>query len=364
MTLPILYHKGKGGAMYQWRVWTDGAKVLTEYGQVGGALQTTVGRVCTPKNEGKKNATTAESQAEAEAQSLWTNKVERKYREDPSAAEEPLQLPMLATDIEKVKGINFIGHCQPKSDGARALARLVDGRVQLMSRSGKPYSVPHVESALLKVLDDQTVLDGELYCHGLSCQTIISLIKRQQPESVKIGYHVYDIPVYRGSEDALSIERMQWLADGPLNNAAAPIFRVPTHEVAAKERCYELQREFIEQGYEGAMLRLPDARYEWGYRSKALLKIKSFDDSEVTVIGAREGLGKMAGCVIWLCRAANGKEFECTPACPMEERARQWQERDQYIGRKLTIKHFGTSDDGVPRFPVGKLFRPAEDLPT
>ncbi len=362
--LPTLYHRSKTKALCQWRVWVDGNSVYTEYGQTDGQLQITPGKVCQGKNLGKKNATTDEQQAELEAAAMHEFKLSRKYRLTPDEAEEQLFLPMLATDIEKIKKPVYVGHCQPKSDGVRCIARLVDGTVELMSRSGKPYSVPHVESALLAVLDTQTVLDGELYCHGLSCQTITSLVKRNQPDSLKLGYHIYDIPVSGGLDNLSSAERMQLVADSPLDSVGHPIYVVPTYPVTTREQIYDLQREFIQQGYEGAMLRLPETPYEWGYRSKSLLKIKTFDDLEATVVGAREGDGKMAGCVIWLCQTTDGKDFECSMACPMDERARYWRERDQYIGRKLTVKHFGFTDSAVPRFPVAKLFRPLEDLPT
>lgn len=29
----VLYHEGRKGKLYSWRVWTEGAKIVTEYGQ-------------------------------------------------------------------------------------------------------------------------------------------------------------------------------------------------------------------------------------------------------------------------------------------------------------------------------------------
>ena len=47
---------------------------------------------------------------------------------------------------------------------------------------------------------------------------------------------------------------------------------------------------------------------------------------------------------------------------PTPEKQEQYKNRAQYIGRFLTVKFFDRTDDGIPRFPVGKMFRADEDL--
>lgn len=69
-THPTLYHRGKAGGLYSWRVWTEGADILTEYGLVDGEKQI-ARKTATPKNVGRANATTAEEQAALEAKSMW-----------------------------------------------------------------------------------------------------------------------------------------------------------------------------------------------------------------------------------------------------------------------------------------------------
>ncbi len=366
--LPILYYKGKGGALYQWRVWVEGATILTEYGQVGGQLQRTQGKTATPKNQGRANATTAEQQAELEASAMHTFKLERKYRLTPDAAEEQLFLPMLAHPIEKVKtkDLVFPGSVQPKLDGVRCIASWDGDDIRLMSRSGKPYSVPFVENDLRLILPKGCVFDGELYAHGLSCQTITSLVKRDQEGSRKLFYYVYDIPVVDGDDSLLWADRLLALEQRvPTSHIlGGSVIRVPTVQVTTYDEILDHQAAFIENGYEGAMFRMLAGPYAWGYRSKHLLKVKTFQDGEFEVVGAREGQGKMAGCVVWLCRNdLTDATFECSHACTMEERARYFQEHAQYVGRKLTVKFFDRTEDKLPRFPVGKLFRPIEDLP-
>ena len=135
MKFPTLYHKGKGGAMYQWTIWTDGDTIYTEHGQVGGSLMRTPGIVCVSKNVGRANETTPKQQAEAEAKAMWIYKVERKYSETQADAEEEVFLPMLAHDYKKKKGkgITFPCDVQPKLDGVRAMAFWEGDRVVLPS---------------------------------------------------------------------------------------------------------------------------------------------------------------------------------------------------------------------------------------
>ncbi len=94
-TLPILYHKGKSGAIYSWRIWTEGDIIHTEYGQVDG-LKSLAAKRAKAKNVGRANETTPERQAELEALSMWQNKRDRKYSETPDGTRDAVPLPMLA----------------------------------------------------------------------------------------------------------------------------------------------------------------------------------------------------------------------------------------------------------------------------
>lgn len=370
-TFPPLFHKAKTGATHDWTVWAEGDQVFTSHGTLGGLHQNSAKR-CTGKNIGRSNETTPEAQAIAEAQSMHTHKLERKYSLTLADAQEELFLPMLAHPIEKAKKVVFPAHAQAKLDGVRCLAYWNDGKIELMSRSGKPYTVPHIQEQLAKMLPPDTVLDGELYKLGLSCQTVTSLVKRIQPRTLEIDYNIYDMPTYAG-DDSLPWERRQqalYLLMNPvmpdaskaLHEDCFSLVLVKTEDCESMEALKAFERECVEKGYEGAMYRSFDGLYEWGYRSKSLLKVKSFEDHEYTVVDARQGEGKMEGCVVWRCTTKDGKEFDVSMACTMAERARYYKERQKYIWKDLTVKHFGLTDDGVPRFPVGKLFRDAKDL--
>lgn len=357
MKLPTLYHKAKGGDLRQWTVWAKDDTILTEYGQVGGKLQTSQ-KKAVAKNVGRSNATSPEEQAKLEAESLWRFKVERKYSETKEDAQEELRLPMLAHKYEeKKKGVEYPAWIQPKLDGVRCLAEWDGNKIVLNSRSGKPYTMPTVQEQLATWLPKDVTLDGELYLHGMTCQNITSYVKKWKSGSEKIVYHVYDVPVISGDESLTWGERLA----GYTVQESANVTFVPGFNVKSHDDMMVRYGQFMQEGYEGAILRLYKGRYLWGYRSSELLKVKEFKDAEFVVTGAREGRGKMEGCVIWTCDSPGGT-FECTMKVTMDERRQMYTDRKKYIGKKLTVRFFDLTDDKIPRFPVGIVFRDEKDL--
>lgn len=358
-----LYHKGRSGATYQWSIWTEGDTIVTEYGQVNGQMQI-ARKKATPKNEGRANATTAEEQAELEAASMHKHKLDRKYSENPKDAQEEVFLPMLAHDYMK-RGLKagFPLYAQPKFDGVRTLAYLEDGKVQLMSRGGKPYFADHISSSLQKLFDSKkvaksTVFDGEIYKHGVGFQTISKWIKKQRPESAALEYHIYDLPIIEDTDDFIWDEREAKLKILG-NKFSHPLFAVESVLVHNLTDIKKVQAQFLMEGFEGTILRTLDGIYEFGYRSPSLLKYKEFDDDEFVVVGYEEGVGKYSGCVTWICKGKGG-EFKATPKGSFEEKKDWFANAKKYVGQHLKVKYQGFTDDGLPRFPIGLGFRDME----
>jgi len=363
-----LFHKGKKDAIYQWSVWTEGADIVTEYGQVDGKLQLTR-KTATPKNVGRSNATTSEQQALLEAKAMHKKKLDLKYYESIEDAEnEVIFLPMLATDFEKRKNkVSYPVDVQPKLDGVRCLAYWDGDEVKLMSRGGKPWeNCNHIARELEDCLPKGWVLDGELYIHGKTFQEITKLVKKWRPESVDVEFHVYDIPKIDSDNDMYWKDRFDILSEkfyGMLYEVkSAYVTTVTTYEANNEDEVYKLQSQFLEEGYEGAIVRAMDGEYRFGYRSNKLLKVKNFMDEEYEVIDYTTGVGKFDGCVIWICKNTNDDEFKVVPQGTMEHRKELYEDADKYIGEMLKVQFFELTDDGIPRFPVGIGFRLKEDM--
>jgi DNA ligase-1 len=131
--------------------------------------------------------------------------------------------------------------------------------------------------------------------------------------------------------------------------------------VNSAEEVMEGQAQAIEAGYEGAMVRNLASEYMFKNRSSSLLKVKSFEDAEFEIIGGKEGQGREAGMVVFKCKTSDGTEFDVRPRGTQEERSLMWQNLNSYIGKPLTVKYQGLTDEGKPRFPVGLHIRPEWD---
>jgi DNA ligase-1 len=139
--------------------------------------------------------------------------------------------------------------------------------------------------------------------------------------------------------------------------ARAVVILVRTEKVAALSDFRRLFAEFVEAGYEGIMLRNVAGVYSANYRSNDLQKYKEFIEDEYRIIDFKEGEGRDAGAVIWVCETADGKEFTVRPRGTMEKRREWFNAGAKYVGKSLTVVYQELTEEGKPRFPVGKAVR-------
>jgi DNA ligase-1 len=139
--------------------------------------------------------------------------------------------------------------------------------------------------------------------------------------------------------------------------AAAMVVLVRTEKVAVLADFRRLFAEFVEAGYEGIMLRNAAGIYCANYRSNDLQKYKEFMEEEYRIIDFTQGEGRDAGAVIWVCETADGKVFTVRPRGSLNQRRDWFNDGDSYIGKNLTVIYQELTEDGKPRFPVGKALR-------
>jgi DNA ligase-1 len=363
MKLPMLFARTNTGAIQTWTIEISGNKYRTHYGQVDGALQTTEWTICEGKNTGKKNATSAEDQATKEAKATWKKKKESGYVENITKIDEiSFTEPMLAKNYDDYKDdLKYPVYSQPKLDGIRCVVK----RDGMWSRNGKAIiSAPHVLVALKPFFDrfPDAILDGELYADKFAndFNAICSLVKKTKPtvedlaESEKnIQYWIYDwiLPKTFG-------DRNSDITTYIVNNNV--VRRVPTHLVDTITHLNELYEKYVDEGYEGQMVRT-DGPYE-NKRSKHLLKRKEFQDSEFKILDIVEGVGNksgMAGHMVF--KNHKGIEFHSNIKGDREYLKDLLKNKNKYIGKSATVKYFNlTPDDEIPRFPYTIAIRDYE----
>ena len=374
--LPTLYGRATTGKIKMWKATVrklgDGTAYLeVEHGYLDGKKQLDSRMIEEGKNIGKANETTPYEQACSEARSVFNKKKDEGYAEtidDIKDESSGFFLPMLAQKWQDhAAKIKFPAVVQPKYDGFRCLAKKEDGVVYLWSRKGKMLDVPtEIKEELGKILENGEATDGELYRHGWGFQRIASAIKKRGVDTPGLHYYIYDNPVLNLSFKERFINRWSISAEMEVENPqsipeTSRIKIVPTIEVAGKDALASMESKCIESGFEGLMVRNLAGLYQFKNRSYDLQKVKQFEDAEYEIIGGKEGQGRESGMAIFRCKTEAGIEFDVRPKGNVEERSAMWKNLSSYIGKPLTVKFQGLTDDGRPRFPVGLHIRPDWD---
>jgi len=274
----------------------------------------------------RTNVKTGYEKALVRAQTMWNNEQTRCTE----------ILPMLANKWEeREKYITEPFYVQPKLDGVRLLV----SNKGCFSRTGKP--VQGVEH-LARGLKDGEYLDGECYAPDKTFEEITSLFKTNPRD---LEFHVFDY--FDLKHPNLSFEERKKRVT------------VETFLVKKKTDVKGYHDLFVNQGYEGIMIREASSTYEIGKRSNYLLKYKAFQTEEYPIIDVKEGTGREKGTAIWVCRVGE-HTFSAKPEGTIEVRRRFLEEKEKYIGKPLTVRFQNLTALGVPRFPVGVIVREYE----
>lgn len=371
--LPSLFKKNKDGSIQIWTIYTLGPAVYTEHGKLGGKLQESI-KTIKGKSLGKKNETTPDQQAQLTAKSMWTKKRDKGYFQSVHEAKnEIVFLPMLAQDMLKISANRVKEiykkqfYVQPKMDGVRCLARWNGDKIQLLSRGGKEYTLPHIAEKLESIIEPGQVLDGEIYIHGVLRQDINALVKKWRDEeyedtgctSANLQYWVYDTFSVGNLNEPFSHRD---IVLSRLNFDGEVIRHVSTSTAKTEEELKYYHKLYTQEGFEGTIIRLADGTYELGHRSKNLIKFKDFQDAEYEIIGFKDGEGKFENCVIWVCRVGEDQTVDVVPKGTLKQKREWFRTAEEHVGKMITVKFQSLSKTGVPEFPVGLGFRLEEDM--
>jgi ATP-dependent DNA ligase len=412
-TLPPLYKARKDGKTHTWKVWVEDNKLFKQDHIVGGKEKEPTFKICTIKNEGKKNERQPHEQAQEEAKSQWNNALDKGYApaeidikgqeyykkivsarekagfqnrdiskksesEVATKVQKKQYFPMLAMNWENKKGkIAFKegAYIQPKADGVRALIRQENGNILITSRTGKEFKhFSHIREQF-KVLfskNPNIIFDGELYIHSLKNEkgteidkterwilisSICSIARlKPHPREEKISYYIFDL--FDATGKLTQVQRFSKLTNIMNNLTFKNVFVLPTEVIFDEKEIPDYHEQWVIEGYEGAIIRDRNAPYFSGKtrsRSEFLLKYKLQDSDEFEIVDSKEGDGTEKGCIVWICQTEDGKTFSCRPEGTHAERKKLWKNREDYIGQILTVQYQGRDPKtNIPRFPVGK----------
>lgn len=273
---------------------------------------------------------------------------------------------MLALDPKVVKiDWNQEWYISKKLDGVRVTIIKEGKTFKALSRNGKDISpaLTHIFNSpqLKKIFDtlgQDTVLDGELYKHGMILPEIsgISRLKEYTPERHdKLEFWMFDF-----MHDTMTAEeRIAEMRKITISVDNTPIKIVSHVKFNNYESIKAIHDIWVQEGFEGAIARQADATYQYGKKNKNMVKVKEFQDDEFEIVGIKMGL-RGAEDMCFICKLPNDNTVDVKPMGSKELKEEYCANMKDLIGKKLTVKFFNYTEEGSLFLPSGKAVRDYE----
>jgi len=113
---------------------------------------------------------------------------------------------------------------------------------------------------------------------------------------------------------------------------------------------------YVDQGYEGAMIKDIDAIYKFG-RGWEVMKYKAFHDVDLEIQQLLEGTGKHSGKLGSVVVCFKGVDVQVGSGFSDELREKIWQNKELFVGRMIEARYQEITPDGSLRFPTFVCFR-------
>lgn len=281
--------------------------------------------------------------------------------------------------------------CDVKLDGVRLLTVLdkETGTIKQYTRNGKENNnFAGLTNSLLPLLNDipvSIVLDGEVVSRNF--QELMTQVNRKEgvdTSDAKLAlFDVVSLSDFKaGICKVTQKERhknlvgltalLQKYTNGSVYVIPKRTINLDTPE--GKEAMRQFNIETLAAGYEGIMIKDPDAPYETK-RTAAWLKIKPVISVDLEIVAVEEGTGKYVGmCGALVCEGEDsGKKIRTNVGTGLTDEQRKdiWANRDAIIGRIVEIQADAITKDRTEdeyfslRFPRNPKFRgsvPGEKL--
>ena len=283
-----------------------------------------------------------------------------------------------ANHEKKMKGKKQI---EVKLDGVRVLTIIRKNKVEMFSRNGKQFhNFGHITAEIENVINKNPtpydlVLDGEVM--SANFQDLMKQVHRKDGKQTKDAVlHLFDlcplINFQKGIWEVLQSKRsllvQEWVAKNLIflkHIKALEWENVDLNTTEGQDRFIELNKSAVEGGYEGVMIKDPQAMYECK-RSHNWLKAKPFIEVTLKVVSVEEGTGRNEGRLGAILVEGNDDGFDYSLSCGSGfsdiQRDEYWSRREDLIGQLVEIRADAKtkSQDAETfslRFPRFKCFR-------
>lgn len=268
---------------------------------------------------------------------------------------------------DKIKGKKIL---DLKLDGVRCLASLdASGFVAMYSRSGKHLDFPEIAEEIKNSLARGYVYDGEIMSRSFN-ELMTQVNRKHNRDTNDAVFCIFDvIPITdfkNGYCPTQQIYRKGMLSNY-VNTLRINIVGYKEVDLDTREGYQEyisMNEMAINQGYEGIMIKDPDAPYEIK-RTMSWMKQKPFIEVTLMADSIEEGKGKAAGMMgNVLCSGYDGDKFievSVGGGFTDYQRVQFWNHQDDVVGHMLEIRADAITQNEKGgyslRFPRFKSFR-------
>jgi hypothetical protein len=237
----------------------------------------------------------------------------------------------------------------------------------MKSKEGEQYFVAHIIDWFSERLEiftgpngENLVFDGELYIHNELLQYIRSAVTKPNLSTPSVTYEIYDIAVEKHSNTA----RYQMLKNIVLTHVAstkyAPIQLVKMIKLVNDSHVQVKTEEFIQEGYEGIIIRNLLAEYQFGKRNQSMMKLKRLINAEFQIIGiALQDNDPELG--LYRCITKEGVEFNVTPTEDDDHKRMMVMAPHLFLNKDLTCAFYEYTDKNIPFHIVHNIVRDYEN---
>lgn len=289
--------------------------------------------------------------------------------------------PMLAKQEKDVKNRKIFDrewYISRKINGVRCLIYYDGTHVRTSSRGATNYDLaifhiinhPIVEKFFKNHPD--VILDGEIYKKDWSLNKISGICRTQATvnDGKDLQFYWYDIVDLERPFSERWKTMNEWSKELQLSDfdpykcfsdSDLHVQFLPQQLISGFDNMKKLHDEWVNDGWEGAVIRDSDSVYKPGSRGNDWIKIKVYQDAEYPIVGISEGLREEDMCFIL--ETPSGQRFNCKPIGDREQKQWYREHIDELIGKNLTIKYFemsGVDGSDVPQQPVGLTIRDYE----
>lgn len=287
--------------------------------------------------------------------------------------------PMLAEHVT-LEEVKFPILASPKLNGIRCI--VFDGVAY--SRSMKPLPNQYLQqwardnAFVLEAMDGEIIAGPENASDALNRSVSFCMKKDRQDDFTFWAFDIVNSNLTAGQRNIM----LKVLAYGTIDTLLESgklrfVKQTMIHDVEALKK---LEKEYLDYGYEGTMLKSPTCTYKFGrstVKSGHLLKRKLFVDKEYKIVGyeqlmhnnneafkdelgrtkrstSKENLVPVEALGALICETEDGHRFNVGTfkGFTMQDRIDLWKTRDTIVGQFATVQIFEEGMVNVPLLPV------------